>query len=198
MSPENLIIDVETSAINSGFPIELAIADFESGTVRAWLIKPAAAWRDREWSPASQRIHGLAREIVETGDAVEVVARDIATFANGRVMMSDNFAFDGHWLAQVFEVAGVAKFCPRMPAKNLGEIAGEICARYGRNRADTEAVDRMRKAAADHSAAGDAASWAAAIEIVAGVETIDMARIDDVFGKWILRAADAAPWRGER
>ena len=26
---------------------------------------------------------------------------------------------------------------------------------------------------------------------------IDMARVDDVFGRWILRAADAAPWRKE-
>lgn len=195
---ENLIVDVEASALENGYPIELAIADVENEIVCAWLIKPAAAWRDREWSPASQKIHGLSRELVETGVAVELVARDIATFVSGRTLMSDNWTFDGHWLAQVFEAAGEAKSCPRMRAKNLGEIAGELCARFGRSRADIEAVERMRKAAADHSAAGDAASWAAAIEIVAGVEAIDGARVDDVFGKWILRATAAAPWRGEK
>jgi hypothetical protein len=197
MTRENLILDVEASALENGYPIEIAIADVENATLRAWLIRPAAAWRDREWSPASQKIHGLTRETVETGDAVELVARDIATFVGGRTLMSDNFAFDGHWIAQLFETAGAAKSCPRMRAKNLGEIAGELCTRYGRSRADIEAVERMRKAAADHSAAGDAASWAAAIEIVAGVEAIDGARVDDVFGRWILRAADAAPWRKE-
>jgi hypothetical protein len=198
MTYEHLIIDIEASALENGYPIEIAIADLENETLRAWLIKPATAWRDREWSPTSEKIHGLAREIVETGAAVEIVARDIAAFANGRVLMSDNFAFDGHWLAQVFEAAGATKSMPRMRAKNLGEIAGELCARYGRSRADIEAVERMRKAAADHSAAGDAASWAAAIEIVGSVEAIDAARVDDVFGRWILRAAAAAPWRGER
>jgi hypothetical protein len=198
MTRENLIVDVEASALDNGFPIEIAIADVENATLRAWLIRPATAWRDRDWSPASEKIHGLSREIVETGDVVEFVARDFATFVNGRTLMSDNFAFDGHWLAQIFDAAGAAKSCPRMRAKNLGEIAGEICARFGRSRADIEAVDRMRKAAADHSAAGDAASWAAAIEIVAGVEAIDAARVDDVFGRWILRAAAAAPWRGEK
>lgn len=197
MKRENLIVDVEASALENGFPIEIAIADLENETLRAWLIKPAADWRDRDWSPASQKIHGLSREIVETGDAVELVARDIAAFVSARTLMSDNFAFDGHWIAQIFEAAGATKSCPRMRAKNLGEIAGEICACFGRSRADIEAVDRMRKAAADHSAASDAASWAAAIEIVAGDQAIDMTRVDDVFGKWILRAADAAPWRGE-
>jgi hypothetical protein len=198
MTRSHIILDVEASALENGFPIEIAVADVENETLRAWLIKPAAAWRDREWSAASQKIHGLSREIVETGDDVELVARDIAAFVGGRTLMSDNFAFDGHWLAQIFDAAGAAKSCPRMRAKNLGEIAGELCARDGRSRADIEAVDRMRKAAADHSAAGDAASWAAAIEIVAGDQAIDMARIDDVFGKWILRATAAAPWRGER
>lgn len=198
MTRENLIVDIEASALENGFPIEIAIVDLENEIVRAWLIKPADTWRDRDWSPASQKIHGLTREIVETGNAVEIVARDITTLANGRTLMSDNWSFDGHWLAQIFEAAGAAKACPRMRAKNLGEIAGEICARNGRSRADIEAVERMRKAAADHSAAGDAASWAAAIEIVAGDQAIDMARVDDVFGKWILRATEAAPWRGER
>jgi hypothetical protein len=198
MTRENLILDVEASALDNGFPIEIAIADLESATLRAWLIKPTTAWRDHEWSPESEKIHGLSREIVKTGDAVEIVAHDIAAFANGRTLLSDDFAFDGHWLAQVFEAAGAAKSCPRMCAKNLGEIAGEICTRFGRSRADIEAVERMRKAAADHSAAGDVASWAAAIEIATGVEAIDMTRIDDVFGKWILRATAAAPWRGEK
>lgn len=199
MTRVNLIVDVEASALDNGFPIEIAVADIERGLVRAWLIKPATQWRDREWSLASERIHGLSRNVLEThGLDVDIVAREIAAFADGRGLMSDNWSFDGHWLAQIFDAAGVAKSMPRMRAKNLGEIAGELCARFGRSRADIEAVDRMRKAAADHSAAGDAAAWAAAIEIVASVEAIDGCRIDDVFGKWILRATAAAPWRGER
>jgi DNA polymerase III alpha subunit (gram-positive type) len=198
MTRSHLIVDIEASTLDNGYPIEIAIAELENETLRAWLIKPAAAWRDREWSPASQKIHGLTRDIVEAGDEVRIVANDIDAFTDGRVLMSDNCSFDGHWLAQIFEASGVAKSCPRMRAKNLGEIAGELCARFGRSRADIEAVERMRKAAADHSAAGDAASWAATIEIVAGVEAIDPARTDDVFGKWILRATAAAPWRGER
>jgi len=199
MTRAHLIVDVEASALDNGFPIEIAIADVERETVRAWLIKPSAQWRDRDWSPASEKIHGLSRSVLEThGLDVEIVAKEIVAFASGRALASDNWAFDGHWLAQIFEAAGAAKSCPRMRAKNLGEIAGELCARYGRGRADIEAVDRMRKAAADHSAAGDAASWAAALEIVGSVEAIDAARVDDVFGKWILRATEAAPWRGER
>jgi hypothetical protein len=62
----------------------------EDGEGEAHLIRPAPGWED--WSPASERIHGLSRDLLaREGRPAEVVARRVLDVlgAEGVVVASD-------------------------------------------------------------------------------------------------------------
>lgn len=191
-----LILDIEASALENGFPIELAIADPGQGTVHAWLIRPYAGWAWDRWDAASQKIHGLSKADLDRGDDVLTVAQGVLRAVGGRKLASDNPEFDGFWLGRLFEAA--REDAPAVEKRSLVDAASALGHRHGRVSADINAINRARNSAVDHSAAGDAASWAAAIELIVGREEVDLPRIDSIFEKWIARAQAASPWRGIR
>lgn len=191
-----LILDVEASALEHGFPIEIGIADPGQGTVHAWLVRPHASWAWDAWNPASEKIHGLKKSDLDRGDDVQTVAQAILRVVDGRSLATDNPEFDGFWLSKLFEAA--REDAPAVEKHSLIDGVSALAQRHGRASADIGALNRARNSAVDHSAAGDAASWAAAIELVVGSEEINLQRIDGVFEKWISRAQAASPWRGAR
>ena len=191
-----LILDIEASALENGYPIEVGIADAGRGTVHAWLIRPHASWAWEAWNPASAKIHGLTKVDLERGDNVLTVAQGVLRAVGGRSLATDNPEFDGFWLGRLFEAA--REDAPAVEKRSLVDAVSALGHRHGRNSADIDALNRARNSAVDHSAAGDAASWAAAIELIVGREAIDLPRIDRVFETWISRAQAASPWRGSR
>ena len=188
-----LILDIEASALENGFPIEIGIAHPSQGAVHAWLIRPHASWAWDAWNPASEKIHGLSRTDLARGGDVFTVAREILRAVGGRPLATDNPQFDGFWLSKLFEAA--REDAPAVEQVSLVDAVAAFAHRHGRNSADVDAINRARNSAIDHSAAGDAASWAAVIEVMVGQEEVDLSRIDEVFEKWAARAQAASPWR---
>jgi hypothetical protein len=189
-----LTFDFEASALEHGYPIEVAVADVAARTVKAWLIRPERSWQLRLWSSTSERIHNLSRETVQDrGEPAEQVARAMADFIAGRKLLSDNPSFDATWLDMLFEAAEMKP--PVVHAESVGTLMSLLAYDHSRSRADIDALNRARKAMADHTAAGDAAAWAASAEALALEGELAIERIDDVFGRWDARARIASPWR---
>jgi hypothetical protein len=193
----DLIVDVEASGLENGYPIEVAIADCKAGIVRAWLIRPASTWESYlDWSPASEKVHGLThRLITQSGQDAGVVAAEIAAFAAGRPLLSDNPAFDRGWLAILFEAATRSRMMPSFAEDSVVTELSYLAAARRRSAYDIDAINRARLTAADHSAAGDAASWAAAAEALACDSEISLDQIDAIFTRWSAAAQRAAEWR---
>jgi hypothetical protein len=98
-------VDFEASSLDSGsFPIEVAWVN-ENGQGESHLIRPERAWTS--WSPQSEKIHGISRPILfREGKPADWVARRALTALTGAILVSDNPAFDGHWLSMLFQVIG--------------------------------------------------------------------------------------------
>jgi hypothetical protein len=100
--------DVEASSLDKGsFPVEIDWCIDDDLDPESFLIAPAGEW-DTEfgWSPVSQAVHGLRLEDLY-GDGIDVhaaVLRMEGAFA-GRVVVSDNPAFDDDWIGMVYEAA---------------------------------------------------------------------------------------------
>lgn len=188
-----LVLDFEASALENGFPIEVAIADVAAREIRAWLIRPAAAWVNLDWVSASAQVHGLMRQKLDAGTPTDIVAAEMLAFAAAREVASDNPTFDGRWLRQLFEAADLP--LPVVAAESVGQTVSLIAHEHGRTPADIDALNRARKAMAAHTAALDAASWAAAAEAAAVDGDLDLGAIDRIFEEWIRLAEKASPWR---
>jgi DNA polymerase III epsilon subunit-like protein len=189
-----LVFDFEASALEHGYPIEVAVADVASRMVKAWLIRPERSWQLRMWSSTSERIHNLSRETVQDrGEPADRVAVAMADFIAGRKLVSDNPSFDAMWLNMLFEAAEMEP--PIVHADPIDALLSVLANSNNRSRADIDALERMRKSMADHTAAGDAAAWAAAAEALALEGDLSIERIDDIRGRWATRARAASPWR---
>jgi DNA polymerase III epsilon subunit-like protein len=146
------------------------------------------------WSSESERIHNLSRETVQDrGAPADRVALEMADFIAGRKLVSDNPSFDATWLDMLFEAAKMRS--PVVQSDSVGTLMSLLAYDQNRSRADIDALNRTRKAMADHTAAGDAAAWAASAEALALDGELSIERIDDVFGRWDVRARTASPWR---
>lgn len=105
---EVVFTDVEASSLDKGsFPVEIGWCLDDDVGPDSFLISPSGEW-DTEfgWSPISQAVHGLRlNALYRDGiDVHEAVQRMEAVFA-GRVVVSDNAAFDDHWIGMVYEAA---------------------------------------------------------------------------------------------
>lgn len=191
-----LIIDVEASGLERSYPIEVAIADVNAGVVRAWLIKPTPAWTsDLVWSLESERLHGLSQALLgQHGQEAGAVAAEIVAFVGRRALLSDNPPFDKAWLEILFAGAR-SRAMPAFAEDSIVTELSYLAAARRRSAVDIAAINHAQKAMADHSAAGDAASWAAAAEALAFDGELNLERIDAIFGKWIEIARAAGQWR---
>lgn len=189
-----LTLDIEASALEHGYPIEVAVADVGARQVKAWLIRPFLGWAILDWEDESEAIHKLTTEIVQSrGEPIEKIVEEMSAFIDGRYLCSDNPRFDARLLAMLFKVAACP--VPVVDNKSSGAAFSLLAHDHGRSPADIAAVNLARKEMANHTAAGDAASWAAAAEALALAGDLSIERIDDVFGRWDARARIASPWR---
>ncbi|MCA3267826.1 MAG: hypothetical protein ING19_17325 [Azospirillum sp.] len=201
----DLVVDVEASSLHDGYPIEIAIADIAAGRIHAWLIRPHASWAGDDWSPQSEKIHGLSKADIEAGEDASTVGKAMLDAAGGRKLASDNPEYDSWWIGRLFAAAraDARRKAPsfettiRFHSKPIQELLAARIRMSGRPAGGFEETNRFRKAFHEHSAAGDAASWAAASELIRDPASLSSARIRTVFETWRERAAAASPWRAK-
>jgi hypothetical protein len=125
-------VDFEASSLRQGsFPIEVAWVD-ENGLGESCLIRPADEWLNPadgllEWSPASERIHGITlATLLEHGAPHGDVALRVAeALAPSHVMAcSDSPAFDGHWLQMLLAASGIRR---RVKLVDVNHLYGMAC-----------------------------------------------------------------------
>lgn len=115
------LIDFEASCLpeyGRSFPIEVAVARMD-GRNRAWLIRPADAWQDWDWSEEAEALHGISRDML-AGDgvpAVQVIAEMAAFVADCRVYADADL--DQYWLEVLCQAAGAQL---PFPVRYLGEL----------------------------------------------------------------------------
>ena len=118
------ILDLEASSLGSAsFPTEIGWALLhDDGTVTSGgcLIRPAAKWTmyASAWSPASERLTGITREMLDR-DGVsprDAMERFLAAVGD-RDLYSDEVDFDRHWLTMLADAAGVS-----LEQRGLGDV----------------------------------------------------------------------------
>lgn len=99
------IIDFEASCLPTptrmSFPIEVAVGIPETGEVWSSLIRPEPHWLEKGvWDPASERLHNISRDVLlrKGRPRIEVV-QQITRVGRGRLLVSDNPAYEAYWLA---------------------------------------------------------------------------------------------------
>jgi hypothetical protein len=165
-------VDCEASALDHGFPIEIAVAEVASGAVQAWLIRPPADWLARGiWSSHAEAVHGLAlAHLLAEGLPAAKVADQVHGALAGKDAVSDMPQFDGPWLAALFTAAQPPHDPPRL--LDLREVAAQLAARCGRRpdialgKAEAEAMSRFPQR---HRAAADARRHAEILRQIAGL-----------------------------
>jgi hypothetical protein len=93
---------VESSALVSGYPVEVALCD-DALNVSNWLVRPHERWAGLNWNDEAQAIHGLSQAYLQAeGMPAEQVAAEIAgRLKDVRFIWSDNPAYDAHWLGHL-------------------------------------------------------------------------------------------------
>ncbi|WP_458098441.1 transcriptional regulator [Roseomonas sp. WA12] len=104
-----IFLDFEASSLSEGsFPVEVGWVT-EDGEAESYLIRPAPEWD--EWSPESERIHGLSRDRLEReGKPVAEVGRRVLDVlgAEGVVVTSDAASWEQRWLDRMLLAAGLS------------------------------------------------------------------------------------------
>lgn len=107
---QHFFIDIEASSLASGsYPIEVAWGQTPE-TIESHLISPEhiSSWTD--WSPASERLHGIPRnQLLDQGQPPGWVARRINAALGGQTVYCDNPDYDRHWLDELFKKSGGLK-----------------------------------------------------------------------------------------
>ena len=123
---EVVFIDVEASSLDKGsFPVEIGWCLDDDAGPDSFLVSPSGEWdTESGWSPVSQAIHGLRLDdLYRDGiDVHEAVQRLEAVFA-GRVVASDNPAFDDYWIGMVYEAARHPRSWTVMPLDDVYTLA---------------------------------------------------------------------------
>ncbi|CAH2602849.1 conserved protein of unknown function [Rhodovastum atsumiense] len=107
-----LFIDIEASSLNAdSHPIELGWCGVD-GRGESHLIKPPRAWKD--WSVASEYVHGLSRRQLRTEGRPpqDVARRAVEVLGQPEVTVySDAPPFDGRWLDVLLVRCGYPPGC---------------------------------------------------------------------------------------
>lgn len=159
-------IDFEASSLSGdSWPIEIGLAwidEREKLRSTSKLIKPPLQWPAADWSKASERIHGIRREELETAEEAKDVARWLAKQLIGKRILSDAAEFDGRWMQRL-----MATFS-RDRIYEISSIQLEACSRF-----EGDAMAMFFRAFArnrtKHRAASDALNlaqaWRAALRL---------------------------------
>lgn len=101
-------IDLEASGLSArSWPIEVGWA-FRTGAPTSLVIRPHASWKEGDWDPKAENLHGLTRAVIERdGLAPEAVAAAVNEALADAMVYSDAPDWDGFWLYRLFSAAGV-------------------------------------------------------------------------------------------
>ena len=104
------IIDVEASALDMGFPIEIGLAKFNlpSGKIseQSMVIRHDPWLESGRWSAEAEAIHGITKEeIYDTGRPVDEVCTWLNDTLGPHVTAHVGDFKDKLWLAQAFDAA---------------------------------------------------------------------------------------------
>lgn len=101
MKPYPLFLDIEASSL-TGWPIEIGLSQPGSVGIDTWssLIHPRPDWRDADWDPDAEKVHGIARQRLQSAPPADLV-REAVEERMQAVMVSDCPEFDGKWLAML-------------------------------------------------------------------------------------------------
>jgi hypothetical protein len=103
--------DCEASELDQGYIIEIgwAFSDGEDFVSAGSLVRPPAAWNiDDAWTSQAESLHGVSlARLRDQGRPVEDVVRMMNEALAGRVLFSDDPAYDVRWLGQLFDAAAV-------------------------------------------------------------------------------------------
>jgi hypothetical protein len=140
-----LCLDFEASGIaRFCYPIEVAVADVETGETKEWLIAPTPTWLEKGvWQTAAQDIHGLTlSEIIANGRSAQEVAAELTAAVQGATVLSDSPPFDTKWLRDLYAEVGTE---PPFVLLDFNQFAWQAALTRGRrpdiaySKAETEA-----------------------------------------------------------
>lgn len=104
------IIDVEASALDMGYPIEIGLAkcDLKTGKIsqQSMVIRHDPWLENGHWSPEAEAIHGITKEeIYDTGRPVEEVCTWLNDALGPHATAHVGDFKDKIWLSQAFDAA---------------------------------------------------------------------------------------------
>lgn len=189
-------VDLEASSLLNGFPIEVGWAR-DDGHVGAILIKPHPEWlSDLAWDPNAEHIHGLSRELLLShGTPIDDVVDTLNAALAGCRCISDSPSNDWRWLSLLLEFRdrGAREFSFDMLSTDSEPLLLGLAEGHGVAPARIREILRATGSRVAHTAAGDAAAWAAAHEsITTGGD------ISQILPRWRERARNAMPWRSSK
>ena len=106
-----MFLDFEASSLeDDSWPIELGICwldNQEKLRTDSKLIKPHSDWKLSAWSEASQRVHGIGLQELETAEQATDVARWALERLSEPLLLSDAPDFDLRWLNRLLATIDV-------------------------------------------------------------------------------------------
>jgi len=101
------IVDIEASGLSpASYPIEVGMVNGQREYQR--LISPAPSWT--HWSPKSEQLHGISRtQLNSEGISPLMVAGELNHLLGTSTVFSDHEDWDGFWLQQLFDSAGIKR-----------------------------------------------------------------------------------------
>jgi hypothetical protein len=108
-----IFLDFEASSLGKhSYPIEVAWIG-EDDRSESYLIRPADAWTD--WDPASEAIHGIARQtLFREGVPADQVAARMINALSGHDLLASAPSWDGKWLSTLLRAAGLPRHSLRL------------------------------------------------------------------------------------
>lgn len=109
-----LVLDFEASSLGpKSYPIEVGVAVATSpvDSIKIWstLIRPGRDWlRDGDWDPASERIHGIPIEHLQTAPSAQMAAESLNLILNavGHAYCDGGY-YDAFWFERLFKTASI-------------------------------------------------------------------------------------------
>ena len=157
------LIDFEASCLpefGRSYPIEVAAARTD-GTSASWLIRPLPRWRNWDWAPEAEALHGISRTMLdEEGQDPALVLEGLIAFVGGCDVYADA-EVDVFWLDQLAHATG-------RPAPFPVRYLGEYFAAQGYDRAQVvTALDTAKeRLPREHLAREDAKRLALAVRLL--------------------------------
>ncbi len=149
---EFVFLDIEASGLDfDSFPIEVAFAN-SNGDKATYLIKPTYDWQeDGQWDTGAElTIHHISLDDLLThGDSAKDVAIALNSALQGKLILCNDLAYDGVWLAKLFKAAdvGVAFFLTDISA--YFEFVGEEAKQRFKSAYDAIPVTTIHRALPD-------------------------------------------------